>query len=272
MIIGGVAAYKFSKSSVTPSSSPSSSPASFKGSGAGSGSGSGRSNGGSSVWQQGAQGWEATGTAPACANPLVINTPVNLSSVTSILYPGQLRGGQYKPHGGFRFDNNKSNLVDVFVPADGAVVEAGRYLVSGETQYLFDIMSPCGIMYRFGHLLVLTPKFQAIADTLPPPQENDSRTQFIQPQVSVSKGDQIATGIGVTKGGLNVFFDFGVYDYRSKNEASANATWAADPVHDPNLAQHAICWLNYMPSSDSSLVKSLPGGDSAGGKTSDYCK
>lgn len=238
-----------------------------------SGSGSGGDSGnGSIVWQQGTHGWQASGTPPSCANPLVIDSPTDLTSVTAILYPGQVRGGNYKPHGGFRFDNNKSSAVTVTVPDDGAVVEASRYLVDGETQYMFDIMSPCGIMYRLGHLLVLTPKFQTIADTLPAPKENDSRTQYIQPQVSVSKGDQIATSVGVTKGGLNVFFDFGVYDYRAKNEASANTTWAADPNHDPSLAQHAICWLNYLPSADSTLVKSLPAGDPTSGKSSDFCK
>src|ERR1043165_5691959 len=49
--------------------------------------------------------WVPSGEPPPCPSPLVLDTPVDLSLVTSVLYPGQPRGPAFKPHGGFRFDN-----------------------------------------------------------------------------------------------------------------------------------------------------------------------
>ena len=223
------------------------------------------------TWMPTADGWQASGTPTACPNP-VLKTPVDLTNVTSILYPGQTRGGNYKPHGGFRFDNAKSSNVTVVAPMDAVIVNGSRYLVSGEIQYTFDFISPCGIMYRLGHLLTLDPKYQTIADNFPVAVEGDSRTTNVNPQVSVTAGETIATSVGITKGGLNVFFDFGVYDVKTKNLASQDATWAANPVHDPILAQHALCWFDLLPSADAAKVKSLPGADGTAGKTSDFCK
>lgn len=51
--------------------------------------------------------WDAE-SAPACPDPLILQTPVDLTLATAILYPGQERGGDFKPHGGFRFDNSKN--------------------------------------------------------------------------------------------------------------------------------------------------------------------
>lgn len=245
------------------------------GSGTGEGSGQGRNQGSSPlVWQQTANGWQATGTPPSCPNPLSLKTPTVLTNVTSILYPGQVRGGNYKPHGGFRFDTARNSNETVTAPMDAVVVDGSRYLVSGETQYMFDFIAPCGIMYRIGHLLVLDSKYQKIADLFPAPVEGDSRTTQVNPQVTVTAGETIATAVGTTKGttGLNVFFDFGVYDLRSKNQASQNSTWAANPAHDPMLAQHAVCWFDLLSAADATKVKSLPAGDPTSGKTSDYCK
>lgn len=248
-------------------------PLGSKGAGSGGGSGGGQWGGRSQasvVWQLGADGWEAVSTPSTCPTLLVLQTPVDMTNVTAILYPGQTRGGNYKPHGGFRFDKATTNTVAVSAPMDAYVVEGSRYLVEGETQYMFDFIAPCGIMYRLGHLLKLTPTFQAIADTFPAATEGDSRTTMVSPQVSVKARDAVATAIGVTKG-TNVFVDFGVYDLRTKNEASKDAAWAANPVHDPELAQHAVCWFDLLPAPDAAKVKSLPAGDPASGKTSDFC-
>lgn len=217
------------------------------------------------MWRLGADGYEKTGAVPECEDPLLINAPVTLENVTSILYPGQTRGGNYKPHGGFRFDNNSSNAESVVAPMEGFVVEGARYIAEGEIQYTFDIIHPCGIMYRLGHLRELTPKLQAIADEFPEATA-DSRTTRVNPSVWVDAGEEIATKIGIISD-QNTFVDFGVYDLRQKNEASRDPSYATS--HDA-FAQRAICWLDNL-GDDSAEVRSLPAGDPTSGKNSDYC-
>lgn len=220
------------------------------------------------VWQPTEDGWQAVGTPPACPDPLFIS-PVDLSRVTAILYPGQTRGGNYKPHGGFRFDTSSTNAVTVTAPLDAEIVNGARYLVDGETQYTFDFIAPCGMMYRLGHLLELPQKLQEVADQFPAAVEGDSRTTFVNPPVAVSRGDVIATAIGVTKD-TNVFVDWGVYDLRKKNTASEDVTWAA--THDPSLAQRAVCWFDLLSSAEAVHIRQLPPGDPTSGTSSDYCQ
>lgn len=218
-------------------------------------------------WQQTGQGWQPTGTPPDCPSP-VFTAPVDLGLATSILYPGQTRGGNYKPHGGFRFDGITDNRVTLSIPLDAVIVDGARYLVGGETQYTFDFVAPCGYMYRFGHLLILPDKFQQLADQFPTAVEGDSRTTNLSSPVAVTKGEVLATAVGVTKD-TNTFVDFGVYDLRQKNAISHDPTWAA--AHDPSLAPYAVCWFDLLPSEAATLIRSLPPGDPTSGKTSDYC-
>ena len=112
----------------------------------------------------------------SCPEPFAFQMPVDISKATSVLYPGQVRGGDYKAHGGFRFDRSHPNEITVIAPYDAEVIAGARYPVNGEIQYTFDFSHPCGIRYRFGHLLTLSPKFQAIADKFPLPEGVDSRT------------------------------------------------------------------------------------------------
>src|SRR5690349_11122272 len=67
-------------------------------------------NEGGLIWQQTDGGWRAAQTAPACPEQPILRMPADISKVTAILYPGQTRGGNYKPHGGFRFDNSDNNI------------------------------------------------------------------------------------------------------------------------------------------------------------------
>lgn len=219
-------------------------------------------------WQMSEKGWQATASPPSCPSPMVFQPPADLTKATAILYPGQTRGGNYKPHGGFRFDNQTDNNLKVVAPLTAYAVSGGRYLVDGETQYTFDFIHPCGYMYRVGHFLKLPANLAKIADNFPPAKEGDSRTEFINPPVLVKEGEQIATAVGVTKD-RNVFFDFGVYNLLEKNQASKDAKWAAS--HDPQLATSAVCWFNLLPANAQTIVKSLPAGDPASGKSSDYC-
>lgn len=211
-----------------------------------------------------------------CPEPFVFQMPVDIDKVTSILYPGQYRGGDYKPHGGFRFDNSRPDEIEVIVPYDAEVTAGARYPVNGEIQYTFDFAHPCGIRYRFGHLLTLTQKFQDIAEKFPLPEELDSRTTQVNPPIQVKQGEVIATAVGLTKGGpdalggSNTFVDWGVYDYRQKNESSKNPAWFAKHPHE--IEYYAICWFDWISAKDKMKVLALPSSDFESGKSSDYCK
>lgn len=212
--------------------------------------------------------WQPSSTPPACSSPLVLRTPIDLSVVTSILYPGQVRG-EYKPHGGFRLDGaNQANEVTIAAPYDGDVYSMSRYLEQGEVQYIIDVIHPCGIMYRFDHLLTLAPRFQALAETLPTPRPDDSRGTRIPGGQGVTQGEVIATAVG-HRTPRNIGFDWGVYDLRSRNTAASDPAWLA--AHGGDQAPYAICWLDFL-GADSARVRSLPAGDQAMGSTSDYCR
>lgn len=222
-----------------------------------------------------------------CPDPFIFKMPVDMNRVTSILYPGQTRGGEYKAHGGFRFDSSKPQEITVYAPYDAKVIAGARYPgTGGEMQYTFDFEHPCGIRYRFGHLLTLSPKFQQIAEKFPLPKTLDSRTTQVDPPVEVKQGEIIATAVGLTTGGppildgYNTFVDWGVYDYRQQNEASKDPNWASAHTEDPNWAQYynsetyqyAVCWFDWLSAEDKAKVLSLPSADPQSGKKSDFCK
>jgi hypothetical protein len=195
--------------------------------------------------------------------------PVEMGRVTSILYPGQVRG-DYKAHGGFRFDQpGQTTSVNVIAPMAGTLLRASRYLATGEIQYTFDFVNDCGIMFRFGHLRDLAARFQAIADTLPAPIELDSRSTRIS-GVTVAAGELVGTGVGLRDSARNVFVDYGVYDLRQRNASSQDAAWFA--AHDNDTMPYGVCWFDWLSPADAAVVRGLPGADGVMGKTSDYCR
>lgn len=209
------------------------------------------------------------GTPPSCANSLVLPLPVDTTRVTSILYPGQVRG-DYKAHGGFRFDSpGQTTAVDVRAPIAGRLTKGARYTATGEIQYTFEVINDCGIMFRLGHLRDLAPRFQALADAFPSPAELDSRLTTISGQ-TVAAGELIATGTGLRDSARNVFLDYGVYDLRQRNGASQDPAWFAS--HNNDTAPYGVCWLDLLSASDAALVRSLPPADGVMGRTSDYCR
>lgn len=216
---------------------------------------------------------------PACPQPLTLNLPTpDFAKATSIAYPGQSRtgsfeglGGNYKAHGGIRFQDNPDNNIEVVMPFNGSVVSASKDMVEGEYQYGFRIVNACGIMISLGHLHDLTPPFQAIADTLPERAPGDSRATKIEPAVPFKTGDKIATAVGLLNS-KNVGFDYGVYDLRSYNEASKDEAYKAAHAEAGETAFHGLCWLDNLNAKDKAAAKSLPGTDQASGKKSDYCK
>ncbi len=222
------------------------------------------------IWQQAENGWQSTQTPPKCPDQPMLTAPADLSKVTSVLYPGQSRGGNYKPHGGFRFDNSTDNKITVTAPMDGYLVRGSGYIAEGEVQYTFDVMNNCGVMYRIGHIRELPANLQKIADTWPKPTSS-SATERINPAVLVKEGDVLATKVGILNEN-NTFFDWGVYDYRQENEASKSQAYKTNhPMGE--LTWHAVCWLDgWLPSGDQATLNKLPAGDPASGKNSDYCK
>ena len=52
-------------------------------------------------------------TQSDCPDPFVFQLPIDINKATSVLYPGQIRGGDYKAHGGFRFDKSLPNEITV---------------------------------------------------------------------------------------------------------------------------------------------------------------
>lgn len=218
------------------------------------------------------RGWiSLSNSPPACPDPLKLTSPADVSKATSVLYPGQTRGGNYKPHGGLRFDGLKNTDVAVKSSIPGYVYRGGQYLSEGEIQYTFDIINSCGIMIRLGHLRTLSAAFQQIADKFPAATEGDSRSTKVEPVVQVKESESIATEVGI-RAGTNTFFDFGVYDLRTPNEISKTAAYKQKHADDMELSWHAVCWFDMLPTADTAKAKSLPAGDPTSGKTSDYCK
>lgn len=212
--------------------------------------------------------WRSDATPPSCANPLEIPSPVDVAKATSVLYPGQYRGGNYKPHGGFRFDTSAYNAITVTVPLDARVVSASRYLEGGSTQYLFDLYTSCGIRMRFDHLNTLSTVFQNIADQLPAAQEGNTQTTVLGKPVIVKAGDLVATAVGTP---TNPFIDFGVYDLRARNNISSDSEWASEHADAKEMGWHAVCWLTLLPGGDAATVRGLPPADRSSGAASDYC-
>lgn len=221
--------------------------------------------------------WVAEGTPPACPDPLVVATPVDLGLATAILYPGQVRGGAFKGHGGFRFDGAPDNNVTVRIPFDALLVRGSHGLRNGtdinsstglEEQDGFEFIAPCGVQFSFGHLRRLAPVFQAIADKLPVVQGFAQQQFFaIDPPVQVHAGDVLATAVGFEVS-HNVFVDWGVLDLRHENGKTLRPAWSS---HASEFDRYAVCWLDWLSPSEAARAHALPGGSQESGKESDYC-
>lgn len=222
-------------------------------------------------WEFNGNEWKPSEAPPKCPNPLLSVSPVEVSKATSVLYPGQIRG-QYKPHGGFRFDNASDNKVEVKMAMNATVIDGSRYIEKGEVQYMFDFINSCGIRLRYDHLAALSEPLQKIAKTFPEPKVDDSRTTKIENGQIFKAGEVIATAIGYPSPKLNVSVDFGVFDLRQSNEASKDSAYSSKHSQNKELDFYAICWLPELPAKDAAIVAGLPPGDPKSGKTSDYCK
>lgn len=223
---------------------------------------------GKAFWIFDGEKWQVNGTPPACPQPFVIDAPVDLGLVSGILYPGQIRGGDYKPHGGFRFDESETNEIVVRAIMDGYIMKAARYEVDGETQNLLFYVNDCGIMVMHDHLLTLSPKLQATFDILIVGNDGDSRTTNLG-SVNIKKGEVLATEVGF-KENKNVFLDFGLYDLGRTNGVNYDSSFRSKHPNINEYGTHALCWFDYLVPEDQEIVRNLPAGGNEG-KTSDYC-
>ena len=220
-------------------------------------------------WQFNGEQWQSSSSPSACPAPLVLSAPVNLDLATKVLYPGQYRNDNYKPHGGFIFDGRKNEDISVTAPLDARMVLGSRYIEDGEVQYMLWFEHPCGVAYRFDHLMTLAPSIQKLVETLPEAKLNDSRTTRFAEPLAIKAGEVIATAVGFKKN-KNVSLDFGVYDLRSINAAAQKNDFATKHKLEKEQAYYGVCWFDLLSAEASRKVMALPAGTE--GKASDYCK
>ncbi|MBI5467318.1 MAG: hypothetical protein HY975_03875 [Candidatus Kerfeldbacteria bacterium] len=218
------------------------------------------------TWSLNGSEWKPSSIPPPCPDPFTIPVLADVTKASSVLYPGQERGGQYKPHGGFRLDGQAYNTVTITAPFDGYVVAGSRHYEGADIQYYFDVIHPCGIRYRLDHLNTLSPTFAALADVLPLPTTS-SVSYELKPKL-IKAGTVIATAVGHPD---NVGFDFGLYDLRKRNAASHDAAYQAAHADMIGNAYYAVCWFDWLSAADEAAVRALPPGDGINGANSDYC-
>lgn len=225
-------------------------------------------------WQEDGNGdFVPTGKPPACGSITWTFPLTGLDQVESILYPGQVRGNDYKPHGGFR---TRTAEIRVSSPIPGYVIMGARSLESptgqagvGEVQHWIEIQHPCGLAVRFDHLKVLSPALQAVFDR-DIPLRTDSRSTFLPTPLWLDAGDLVATAVGFTETGVNTFVDFGTYDLRARTPSRrSEAEMRTFPSFHRGL--HGVCWFALFGPALEGEIRALPAADGKSGKQSDYC-
>lgn len=224
------------------------------------------------LWRFDGQKWQgkvATGFECNDSAPLTSTLSQDLKLATARLYPGQVRGNDYKAHGGLLFDNS-TNAVTINLPVEATLFEASRYLEMGEEQILVDLQTDCGWMLRFDHLAKVGPELSSIIATLPSPQPDQSQTHNLQP-LRLKAGTVMATEIGF-KSLKRSTVDFGLYNLKQSNQVSQSSAWQTAHADQSQLGAYGVCWFDYLIPADQTLIKALPAGDSTMGAKSDYCQ
>lgn len=186
----------------------------------------------------------------------------DISQIVGILYPGQLRGGLYKAHGGF---NTKTNDVQVVSPITGYITAAATYREMGEIQHMLDIQLPCGLAMRFDHLYTLSSPIKKIFDRFVPTGA-DTHSTFFNPPIAINSGDLIATTIGFVDA-KNTNFDFGSYDFRQVQPSKRTVNELTKFGPDGTLGKYGRCMLSIFGPTIEAQLRALPTSDSA----TDFC-
>jgi len=217
------------------------------------------------------------GKAPKCPDSFEYS-PVDFAKVDAPLLPGQYRGYSYKPHGGFIAHKATDGNVEIKMPIDARITGLTRYLESPDSalQYIVTFVNDCGLEFKFDHLATLSPRLQAIAETRPPAKLDDTSSDpNNKPEPELFKaGEVIATAVGHPGSG-NYGFDFGVSDYRQRNEISKKKEWAV--LHDTYISTewYGVCWLDKLPGETAAIARTLSEkviNPSRPNVVSDYCK
>lgn len=205
-------------------------------------------------------------TPPPCPNPLTIQLPVESSLVESVLYPGQVRSGDFKPHGGLILKVAPGASVEIRAPMDGYLTSVAKFTDEFGLHYNPNFQHSCGIAFGFGHLGAVSPKIQAAFDTVPQKPYKDSRTEIVEP-IFVKHGEVVGTALQERGRG----FDFGVSDFRQENKASKRADFREKYSESPWADFYGVCWFDLLPPEVETAVRALPAGDMYQGSNSEYC-
>lgn len=217
--------------------------------------------------------WAREGTPPACPEPLVMESPIDVHLPTAILYPGQIRGDgpkDFKPHGGFML--KPGSPIEIKAPMDGYLVSVAKFTDEFGYHVGLAFQHPCGILFGGGHWGALPPDIQAVVDKIPLKGFKESQNEPVMPPYFVKKGQVIVTGLQEKAHPERPGFDWGVADYRQRNAASNDPRFRELYGSAPWNTYYGVCWLDLLPPDQQAILKSLPGGDGKQGKNSEYCK
>jgi hypothetical protein len=220
-------------------------------------------------WDVRTSEWISYNKIPKCEFPIVpAGSLVDFSQAESILYPGKVRGGSYKPHAAIRWPGYPAPYfkdIVVKAPFDGTVIGAwdGTDEYFGVYQFGLNFVSDCGVMLRMMHFYEPGPKMKRILDFI----NADGRRQVGETYTvaRLKKGDIIALNVGQPTGtasGTCAWFDIGLLDLRQKNVnkpyglAEQTNGFGGGSVY---YAEYGVCWFegNWFSEEDKALINKL---------------
>lgn len=217
--------------------------------------------------------WAREGKPPACPEQLVLESPIDVSLATGILYPGQIRGDgpkDFKPHGGFNI--KPGSKIEIRAPMDGYLTSVARFTDEFGYHVGLTFQNPCGIQFGGGHWGALPPDLQAVVDKIPIKGFKESVNEPVLPPYPIKKGQIIVTGLQEGVNQERPGFDWGVADYRQPNAASQDPRFRELYGSSPWNTYYGVCWLDLLPPDQQAVLRPLPGVDGKQGKSSEYCE
>jgi hypothetical protein len=230
-------------------------------------------------WDDRASKWISNQPVPKCKFPIVpAGALADFSKATIVNYPGKVRGGSYKPHGGVIWNIFPEPYVEnvvVRAPFDGTVIGAWDGIdESGIYQFGLNFVSDCGVMVRMMHLYEAGPKMKLILKAI----NANGRKQVGETYTvaKLKKGDVIATNVGTPYGAPYVVgagFDLGILDLRQRNKnkpfglAEQTIGFGGGSIY---YAEFGVCWFegSWLSEQDKAILNKLP---VIQGTQSDYC-